>query len=496
MRRTALRITLMIAFVLSPGLRHTSAEAADPAVNWSRIAQRVVPAIVNIVTDRIARKKDGSDYRESFSGSGVIIDPSGEIVTNKHVIAGGFRITVTLHDGTTLRARLVAAAAMSDLAVLKVDAGRPLPSLKLGDSDMVKIGQPVLAVGNPLGIGTSLSSGIVSAVNRNLRKTPFDDYIQTDAALNHGNSGGPLIDTQGEVIGIDTILLTNTANEGSNGLGFAIASTVVDYVVRHLRDPASAPVGWIGIQMQDVTSDLASALRLPRPGGFIVTGIDPDSPAEQAGLRVGDIVLRYDGARYSDARALMRAITISPIGEKAELVVWTKGRQQTMQVVTRNWPDLMEARGTTLAAPGALLPVPPPDLGMLLAPITDMARRRYSLDKIQGVLVVAVDSQSEAYGLGISPGVVIESVQGQPVTSPSQVLRLVRSEPGHGHLVAMLVRWKDETRWITLHSGYAATPAEVSAELRARAATMVRMSNAADAEAATPRPGDIGRDRH
>ena len=174
---------------------------------------------------------------KTFSGSGFVVNPSGEIVTNKHLIEGALSITVTLHDGTQLPGQLIAAASLADVAVLKVNPDRALPSLKLANSDAARVGDPVLAFGNPLGIGTSLSAGIISALNRDLRDFPMDDYIQTDAAINYGNSGGPLIDTNGEAVGLNSALVTTTKNEGSMGLGFAISSSVLTHVLQHLRDP-------------------------------------------------------------------------------------------------------------------------------------------------------------------------------------------------------------------------------------------------------------------
>ena len=276
-----------VAASLACALPDTLANAGEPVTSWSDIAQQVIPAIVNIWVERISRSDDSSatEQRKTFSGSGFIVDPSGEIVTNKHLIEGAFSIIVTLEDGTELPAKLLAAASIADVAVLKVEAHRALPSLKLANGDLARIGDPVLAFGNPLGIGTSLSAGIISALNRDLRDSPMDDYIQTDAAINYGNSGGPLIDTNGEVVGLNTALVTTTKNEGSMGLGFAISSSVLTHVLRHLRD--RTPLGWIGTHVQDTTPDLAKAFGLRAASGFIVTAVDANSPAQRSGPTVG-----------------------------------------------------------------------------------------------------------------------------------------------------------------------------------------------------------------
>ena len=250
-----------------------------------------------------------------------------------------------------------------------MDAGKTLPYLTLADSDTVQVGDPVLAVGNPLGIGTSVSSGIISALNRNLRNSPFDDYVQTDAAINHGNSGGPLLNTAGRVIGVNTILLTNQKNEGSNGLGFAISSVVVNYVVQHLENPAQAPVGWIGTHVQDVTSDLARAFGMPQHAGCVITKLDANSPARQAGLHSGEVILAYNDNPVRNARELMREVAITPIGRVAPLQIWMHGAERTVRVTIHAWPNLMEPRGAMLARQNVERPIQSPNLGMLLAPL-------------------------------------------------------------------------------------------------------------------------------
>ena len=227
MRAIALWFSVVVG--LACGSPVNFASASVPVQSWSEIAQRVIPCIVNIWVEKTFRADDSSavEQLKTFSGSGFVVNPSGEIVTNKHLIEGALSITVTLHDGTQLPGQLIAAASLADVAVLKVNPDRALPSLKLANSDAARVGDPVLAFGNPLGIGTSLSAGIISALNRDLRDSPMDDYIQTDAAINYGNSGGPLIDTNGEAVGLNSALVTTTKNEGSMGLGFAISSSVL-----------------------------------------------------------------------------------------------------------------------------------------------------------------------------------------------------------------------------------------------------------------------------
>ncbi|MDE2005617.1 MAG: trypsin-like peptidase domain-containing protein [Rhodospirillales bacterium] len=452
--------------------------AAPPVTSWTAIAAKVAPAVVNIEVQTISKagKPHELGERQQEVGSGFIIDPSGIIVTNKHVIEGAFQITVTLQDGTELPGRVIAAAKLVDLAVLKIDAGHPLPVLHLAPPDAVRPGDPVLAIGNPEGVGTSFSSGIVSGVDRDLMKTPFDDYVQTDAAINHGNSGGPLVDAAGQVVGVDTILLTNLPNEGSNGLGFAISAEVVGAVVRHILDPNGAAVGWIGTQIQDLTPPLAAAFGLGHRHGFLVGGIDKDSPASEAGLRPGDVILSLDGLSPAPrtAREAMGAIATAPVGSKLGLDIWRHGATKRIPVTVRAWPNLMAERGSMGLQQGAIIPVRSPDLGMLLARLTPTARAQYGLGAAEGVLVVAVDKQSDAHVRGVAAGDVIEAVDGQAVATPDQVYRMIRAsaQAGRGFL-AILLRWKGGKLWIPLRldgaemgeaiAGAAHTPAGMAA---------------------------------
>ena len=452
MRAIALWFSVVVG--LACGSPVNFASASVPVQSWSEIAQRVIPCIVNIWVEKTFRADDSSPVEQlkTFSGSGFVVNPSGEIVTNKHLIEGALSITVTLHDGTQLPGQLIAAASLADVAVLKVNPDRALPSLKLANSDAARVGDPVLAFGNPLGIGTSLSAGIISALNRDLRDSPMDDYIQTDAAINYGNSGGPLIDTNGEAVGLNSALVTTTKNEGSMGLGFAISSSVLTHVLQHLRD--HTPVGWIGTHVQDASPDLAKAFGLKGGSGSIVTAVDANSPAQEAGLRSGDIILRYGRDKPSDARALMRDIVRTPVGTMVDLLVWQDGRERIIPMEVRAWPNLVEPSGAAAAGKDAQSPTRPSDLGMLLGPVTDAARKRYAIGQVDGLVVVAIDNESEAYAKGITTGDVVEKVQDTPVNAPHDFRRLVQeAAAGQNETVALLVHRKVGPQWIVLHVG-------------------------------------------
>jgi len=464
MNRMLPSITAALALSFLGASGAVAAPASTPVMTWSdaQLAQRALPATVNITVEKIVHDdtNSGRGRRETFFGSGFVIDPNGVIVTNRHVIEGAVWISVGFTDRSQAEAQLIAACGLTDLAVVKVDVGHKLPFLSFGDSDKVQIGDPVLAVGNPLGIGVSVSAGIVSALHRDIMESPFDDDIQTDAAINHGNSGGPLINRGGEVIGLNTALTTLTPEGGSIGIGYAIPSDEVKYVVGKLLDPHATMPGWIGVHLQDVTSDLAGAFGLGQPRGYIVTGTDAGGPAREAGLQTGDIILRFGELEPSDTRALLRDIVVMPLDQYLPMLIWRNGQQIELRVQVRAWPNLKEERGSMMADADSAQSARPASLGLQLAPITDAARKQYSLAAARGVLVTGVDTETEAFNRGVAPGNVILKVDNTPVASPDQVNNLVDIARAQGRVVAMLVGGKNEPRWITLYFGNSKPGAE------------------------------------
>jgi serine protease Do len=442
---------VVLPCVSAPAIARTM-EIVDSAV-----VQNATPAVVNIATWKIRPAANPGDAprRIKTYGSGFIIDPTGVIVTNKHVIDGALDIKVLLSDGKVASAKLLAVAAMIDLAVLKINVAQSLPALKWGNSDALRVGNAVLAIGNPLGLGLSVSAGIVSALNRDIQESPFDDFIQTDAAINHGNSGGPLVDLAGEVIGVDTALYNPDEAGGFIGIGLAIPSDTARFVINRLLDPSHPKLGWLGFALQDMTPELADALGIPGARGSIIAAEDAGGPAIKAGLRPGDVVSAIDGATPGDSRAFMRAIVGISIGRPAELTIWRDGRHRIVNATVEEWPNAMPGGGIMDAHMAEAMIQRMPDPGIRLASLTDATRRQYGIDPNQtGALVASVETDCEARDLGIVAGDVVTAVQGAPVTTPDDVRRAVRTahELSRPYL-AVLVQGRSGTRWLTLSIG-------------------------------------------
>jgi serine protease Do len=447
------QILSMLVFV-TLALLGSQASARVMEVGDAAIVQQVRPAVVSIAEWKVraATEAGGSPRRIKAYASGFIIDPSGIIVTNKHVVDDAIQMHVIFSNGDRAPAHLLDAAAMLDLAVLKVDVDHPLPALKWGDSDRLQVGDPVLTMGNPLGLGMSVSAGIVSALNRNLHDSPFDDYIQTDAAINYGNSGGPLVDGNGDVIGVDTALYNPEAAGGSIGIGFAIPSNLAAYAVRFLLNPDHPKPGWIGVTLQDMDDRLAEAMGSPKATGAILSAVDPSGPARQADLRPADVLATIDGVPQSDSRAFMRSIVRLPVGTTVHLAGWRNGKPLNATVSVAAWPNYMPAQGVMREQAAQMMIEKAPDPGMRLALLTEPARKQYGLDpKLHGALVSAVEPDCEARDLGILPGDVITYVQDQPIASPDDVRHAI--ETAHQErrtYLAMLVQSKSGVRWVSL----------------------------------------------
>ncbi len=399
-----------------------AADASDAAA-----VTLAAPAVVSISTwQEIASDQPGGPpKRIKAYGSGFIVDPSGIIVTNKHVIDGAFDVKVTLTDGTLVSAHLLAASPLVDIAVLKVDVDHMLPSVEWGNSDDLRTGDPVLTIGNALGWGTSVSAGIVSGLNRNLMDSPFDNYIQTDASINHGNSGGPLINRDGKVVGIDTALF-NPVGEGFIGIGFAIPASTAQYVVTHLIDPNHVPPGWLGFKLQDMTWGLATALGVPYHAGAIVSSVDPSGPAAKASLQPGDVLEQCNHLPLTDSRAFMRAIAELAAGQVVHLTIARGDKEQDVDATVAAWPNLMHGGMMTGQAAATMMAMAP-DPGVEVGTLTDAARKQYGWDPaLTGALITQVRPNSEASYSGVTVGDVVTMIDKTPVATPDDVHKAVK----------------------------------------------------------------------
>ncbi|MDE2517209.1 MAG: DegQ family serine endoprotease [Rhodospirillales bacterium] len=385
-------------------------------------------------------------------GSGFIIDPSGLIVTNNHVIEGADSITVTLQDNTVLKAKVIGRDTTGDLALLKVDAPHPLPFVAFGDSAHARVGDWVLAIGNPFGLGGTVTAGIVSARGRDIQQGPYDDFIQTDAAINRGNSGGPLFDMQGHVIGINTAIFSPSG--GSIGIGFSIPSNMAKADIAQLRQYGHPRRGWLGVRIQEVTPDIAESLGLPKAEGALVAGVNKDGPADRAHLRNGDVILTFNGEAVKDMHVLPRIVAEATVGEHVPLTVWRDGKAVTLQAVLAEKPD--DTQQTAAAAP----PPPPPapkstdltGIGLAVAPITAETQAKFHLSKTQkGVVVTGVTDGSPAADRGVQPGDVVLEVQQQEVHNPADVAaRIAEVRKDKRKVALFLIQRGEQMQWVPL----------------------------------------------
>lgn len=377
--------------------------------------------------------------RTEALGSGFIVAADGTIVTNNHVVDGAVSIKVTLDDGTELPATLVGRDAKNDLAVLKIKADKPLPTVKWGDSDKLMTGDQVLAIGNPFGIGTTVTAGIVSARGRDLHSGPFDDFIQIDAPINHGNSGGPLVDVNGDVVGINTAIYS--PNGGSVGVGFAIPSDQAQKVVAKLMKDGSIHYGYLGVQIQPVTPDVASAIGLDHNSGALVSQVNDGSPAAKAGVETGDVITSFAGQEIKDPKDLSRAVADVSPGAKETLDVWRNGKDMAISVaVGSNADDVKTASLDNSGTPSAEQGLRSPAIGLGLMDITPDIRQAMNLPASQhGAIVAAVNPDKTASAAGIQTGDIIIAVNQAPVKTARQVTQAIAQAGKSGKKSVLLL---------------------------------------------------------
>lgn len=382
-------------------------------------------------------------------GSGFIIDSSGYVVTNNHVVGDAEKVTVIFADDSRHPAKIIGKDPRTDLAVLKIDAPQPLPFVKFGDSDAAKVGDWVIAVGNPFGLGGTVTKGIISARGRPIADSSYVDYLQIDASINRGNSGGPTFDLEGNVIGINTAIYS--PNGGSVGIGFAIPSNTAKSVIEQLKNSGQVSRGWLGVQIQEVTAEIASSLGLDHPAGALVAAVVDNSPAAKAGVKVGDLIQKFDGKPVEKSRDLSRYVAETVIGKKADLLLLHEGKPATLQVAIEKLdegkvasrtdnPDEQDDKSNKLTA-----------LGVNVSSLTADARKRLNVPKdIQGVLVSRVKAGSPAAERGLEAGDVIVQVNSQPVTKPEDITALLKQTPQPGKAVLLLISRRGQNVFIAI----------------------------------------------
>ncbi len=467
---------LSVLFVLAQTL---VAQARNESL--APLAEQISPAVVNITTTTLIEGQagpqgivpEGSPFEDFFRefqdrngededrprrsnalGSGFVISEDGYIVTNNHVIAEADEILIEFFPGQgqpkkELPATVVGTDEKTDIALLKVEASGPLQYVTFGNSDTARVGDWVIAMGNPLGQGFSVSAGIVSARNRELSGS-YDDYIQTDAAINRGNSGGPLFNMNGEVIGVNTAILS--PNGGSIGIGFSMASNVVVKVVDQLREFGETRRGWLGVRIQDVTEDMAEAMGLEKPGGALISDV-PDGPAKDAGLLAGDVILSFDGVEVNDTRGLVRQVGETTVGKSVRVVVHRDGGTQTVLVTLGRREDAERAENGVEDEPDAAPAEENKDiLGLTISPLTDALRDDLGLDAdAQGLVVTNVDESSEAFSKGLRAGDVITEAGQQKVVSIDDLeARMEEAREAGRKSLLLLVRRGGEPRFVAL----------------------------------------------
>ncbi len=442
------------------------------------LAEKISPSVVNITTSTTVEGRTGpqgmvpegspfedffrefrdrngdgetpSPRRSSALGSGFVISEDGYVVTNNHVIDGADEITVEFFSGQELKATVIGTDPNTDIALLKVEAPAALPFVSFGDSNASRVGDWVIAMGNPLGQGFSVSAGIVSARNRALSGT-YDDYIQTDAAINRGNSGGPLFNMDGEVIGVNTAILSPTG--GSIGIGFSMASSVVTRVVDQLKEFGETRRGWLGVRIQDVTQDVADAMGLSSATGALITDV-PDGPAKEAGLMTGDVILSFAGVEVADTRGLVRQVGNSTVGAAVRVTIMREGKTQTIKVTLGRREDAED--GEPGVAPGEdLAPEAPATesmLGLTLTPLTDDMREELAAGPdVNGLAVTEVDEASEAFEKGLRAGDIITEAGQQTVASIEELeTRITEARDAGRKSLLLLVRRAGDPRFVAI----------------------------------------------
>jgi serine protease Do len=442
----------------------------SPSSGFADLIEKVAPAVVHVAVSGVVKSRGSSpefnvppgspfgDFMEQFRnreqpereqksrplgiGSGFIISADGYVVTNNHVVKDADEIIITLTNGDEYVANKVGSDSKTDLALLKLEKAKDMPYVSWGDDDKSRVGDWVLAIGNPFGLGGSASTGIISARGRDIRSGPYDDYIQVDAAINRGNSGGPLFNLQGEVIGINTAIYSPSG--GSVGIGFSIPSSLAQNVITQLRDSGEVERAWIGVEIQPLGDDLAEGFERDNDHGALVAKVTPGNPADKADIKAGDIILSFAGEEIKEMRDLPRVVAQSTVGKNYKVMVWRDGAEKNLTIKTERFPDDI-ALAALSGNPQSenLEPAQDEVLGAQLSKLNDQLRSRFEIDDdIDGVAVVAVDQDGLAASNGIRPGDLITTINNRSVSEPGEVFETVEKAKAAGRkkVVVLLLR--------------------------------------------------------
>lgn len=455
-----------LALMIAAGtLIAAPAYAAGPQ-SVADLAEGLLASVVNIstsqnVTNRrpnvpTPRVPEGSPFQEFFDdlfpnlpegnrpprsrqslGSGFVIDPEGIIVTNNHVISDADQVIVNFADGSRLEAQVIGRDSKTDIAVLRVETDEPLRAVSFGDSDSARIGDWVMAIGNPFGLGGTVTLGIVSAIGRDINSGPYDNFIQTDASINRGNSGGPLFNMDGQVIGINTAIISPSG--GSIGIGFSIPASLATSVIDQLVEFGETRRGWLGVQIQTVTEEIAETLGMSEPMGALVGDVIADGPAADAKIRPGDVILSFDGKDVTQMRDLPRIVADTPVGKQVDVVVLRRGEEQTLEVEVGRLEDGEQQLAALEPAESEEVETTQA-LGMTLAELNDDLREVENIDAaVTGVLITEVDVGSHAADKNIREGEVIVEIGQEAVSTPADVLKRLSELKGEDRKNALLM---------------------------------------------------------
>ena len=472
----AVGLAMLAGVAISAG-QNAAAQVRGPQ-SVAPVAEKLIDAVVNISTSQTLKSQQGAplphvpkgspfedffneffkkggdqsrqDRKTSSLGSGFVIDGAeGLIVTNHHVIEGADEITVNFHDGSRLKVdKVLGKDNKTDLALLKVTPKKPLTAVKFGSAETVKVGDWVIAIGNPFGLGGTVTVGIISAKARNINSGPYDDYLQTDAAINKGNSGGPLFGMGGDVIGVNTAIISPTG--GSIGIGFAVPAETAMNVIDQLKQFGEVRRGWLGVRIQSVTEEVASSLGVREDTGALVSSVVNDGPAAKGGVEAGDVILKFDGKEISSMRGLPRVVAQTPVGKSVDVELLRKGQKKSVKVVVGRLNEddagIADVSSESPASERRLI-------GLKLAPLTDELRQKYGLaQRVQGVVITEVEPRSPAAERNLQVGDVIIEAADSAVSSVEDILGRIDSvrKTGRRQILLRVENSKGEFRSVAL----------------------------------------------